>query len=131
MGKTSKGPYSEINIIPLVDIILVILIIFMITAPFMTVSFQVDLPQTKGESFVKARRVLKIEIFKDGKILVGKEFVPLRKLYLWLKEARKKGLVKEVEIFADKRCYYEYVAKVISIVKRAGYSRVSLITKAE
>ncbi|MFN3505465.1 MAG: ExbD/TolR family protein [Caldimicrobium sp.] len=130
--KTGKNLQEEINVIPLVDIVLVILIIFMITAPLMTTGLEVDLPKTKeSEISQKEKEPLRITITERGEIKVSGEQVKLEALGRWLEEAKKHNLVQEVQIEADRRALYEVVAKVLAEVKRAGFSQVGLLTLPE
>ncbi|MCC6048485.1 MAG: biopolymer transporter ExbD [Thermodesulfobacterium sp.] len=130
--KLVREPQAEINIIPLVDIVLVILIIFMITAPLMTAGIEVNLPQTKDSPLSRQEaEPLRITIFKDGTIKVSGEVMSLNKLSAWLEEAKKRGVIKEVQIEADREANYGLVAKVLSEVKRAGFTQVGLLTIPE
>jgi biopolymer transport protein TolR len=130
--KLVREPQAEINIIPLVDIVLVILIIFMITAPLMTAGIEVNLPQTKDSPLSRQEaEPLRITIFKDGTIKVSGETISLNKLSAWLEEAKKRGVIKEVQIEADREANYGLVAKVLSEVKRAGFTQVGLLTIPE
>jgi biopolymer transport protein TolR len=130
--KLVREPQAEINIIPLVDIVLVILIIFMITAPLMTAGIEVNLPQTKDSPLSRQEaEPLRITIFKDGTIKVSGETMSLNKLSAWLGEAKNRGVIKEVEIEADREANYGLVAKVLSEVKRAGFTQVGLLTIPE
>jgi biopolymer transport protein TolR len=130
--KLVREPQAEINIIPLVDIVLVILIIFMITAPLMTAGIEVNLPQTKDSPLSRQEaEPLRITIFKDGTIKVSGETMSLNKLSAWLEEAKKRGVIKEVQIEADREANYGLVAKVLSEVKRAGFTQVGLLTIPE
>jgi biopolymer transport protein TolR len=130
--KLVREPQAEINIIPLVDIVLVILIIFMITAPLMTAGIEVNLPQTKDSPLSRQEaEPLRITIFKDGTIKVSGEAMSLDRLSAWLEEAKKRGVIKEVQIEADREANYGLVAKVLSEVKRAGFTQVGLLTIPE
>jgi biopolymer transport protein TolR len=130
--KLVREPQAEINIIPLVDIVLVILIIFMITAPLMTAGIEVNLPQTKDSPLSRQEaEPLRITIFKDGTIKVSGETMSLNKLSAWLEEAKKRDVIKEVQIEADREANYGLVAKVLSEVKRAGFTQVGLLTIPE
>ncbi len=127
-----RGLQSEINIIPLVDIVLVILIIFMITAPLMTSGIEVDLPKTKDSALTqKERGPLKIVITRGGEIKIYGETLTLDQLSRWLATAKRNQLVEEVQIEADRGVIYEVVAKVLSEVKRAGFNQVGLLTLPE
>lgn len=123
---------DEINVIPLVDIVLVILIIFMITAPLMTSGLEVELPKTKDSAISqKERKPLKITITEKGEIKILGELVSLDHLSRWLAEAKKNNLVEEIQIEADKRALYDMVAKVLSEVKKAGFTQIGLLTQPE
>lgn len=130
--KIGKDLQGEINVIPLVDIVLVILIIFMITAPLLTSGIEVELPKTKDIPISqKESRPLKITITQEGKIKVYGEEIVLESLISWIEEAKSKGLIKEVQIEADKNCPYGIVAKVLSELKRAGIEELGLLTQPE
>ncbi len=130
--KIGKDLQGDINIIPLVDIVLVILIIFMITAPLLTSGIEVDLPKTKDSPLTrKEREPLKITITREGKIKIYGNEVPLEFLSSWAKEAKNKGLIEEVQIEADKDCPYGIVAKVLSELKKAGFKELGLLTQPE
>ncbi len=130
--KARKRLQDEINVIPLVDIVLVILIIFMITAPLMTSGLEVDLPKTKDTALSqREREPLRIVITERGEIKVSGQRVSLEGLGKWLAEAKRAKLVEEVQIEADKRALYEVVAKVLAEIKRAGFKQVGLLTQPE
>jgi len=130
--KAGKRLQDEINVIPLVDIVLVILIIFMITAPLMTSGLEVDLPKTKDTALSqREREPLRIVITERGEIKVSGQRVSLEGLGKWLAEAKRAKLVEEVQIEADKRALYEVVAKVLAEIKRAGFKQVGLLTQPE
>lgn len=123
---------DEINVIPLVDIVLVILIIFMITAPLMTTGLEVDLPKTKDSPVTqREKKPLRITITHSGEIKVSGETVTLEQLSRWLYEARRNQLVEEIQIEADRRALYDTVAKVLSEVRRAGFTQVGLLTQPD
>ncbi len=130
--KLFREPQAEINVIPLVDIVLVILIIFMITAPLMTAGIEVNLPQTKDSPLTSQEaEPLRITIFKDGTIKISGEAISLDRLSGWLAVAKERGFVKEVQIEADREANYGLVAKVLSEVKRAGFTQIGLLTIPE
>ncbi len=127
--KAGRDLLDEINIIPLVDIVLVILIIFMITAPLMTARLEVELPKASQTPVAASpKKVLHIVITEKGEIRIGGKVIKLNHLKAWLKEAREQGIVKSVEIAADKRCPYGVVARVLSLIKEAGFQGVDLLT---
>ncbi|WP_022854933.1 ExbD/TolR family protein [Thermodesulfobacterium thermophilum] len=130
--KIGKDLQGEINIIPLVDVVLVILIIFMITAPLMTSGIEVELPKTKNFPITqKEVQPIKITITKEGKIKLYGQEVSLEVLSKWAEEAKQRELAKEIQIEADKDCPYGIVAKVLSELKKAGFSELGLLTQSE
>lgn len=124
-----RGLLSEINVTPLVDVMLVLLIIFMITAPLLTTGLKVDLPETRAGELRSPEKPLVIVITREGKILVGREVLSLPRLSRWLSEARAAGLVKAVQIRADRRVPYEVVARVLGELSAAGITSVALVTQ--
>jgi len=121
---------ADINVTPLVDVMLVLLIIFMITAPMMTTGLEVDLPKTKAGE-LKAEKPLLITINAEGKIFINQQEFPLERLGIWLKEARKRGWLKGVTLKADRRCPYGIVAKVLAEIQAIGITEVGLVTEPE
>ncbi|MDM7202841.1 MAG: biopolymer transporter ExbD [Thermodesulfobacteriaceae bacterium] len=130
--KVGRELQDEINVIPLVDIVLVILIIFMITAPLMTTGLEVELPKTKESSFTqKEKEPLRITITEKGEIKISGERIDLEALGRWLEEAKKHELVREVQLEADRRVVYDIVAKVLAEIQRAGFNQIGLVTLPE
>ncbi|RUM89505.1 MAG: protein TolR [Thermodesulfatator sp.] len=128
-GLGKKGLLAEINVTPLVDVMLVLLIIFMITAPLLSTGLQVDLPRTRAGELRPAEKPLVIVITREGKILVGREAVSLSRLSRWISEARSAGLVREVQLQADRRVPYELVARVLGELSAAGVTEIALVTQ--
>jgi len=129
MKTGKKGLLAEINVTPLVDVMLVLLIIFMITAPLLTTGIQVDLPETRAGELRKSSKPFVITITHEGKIIVGRQSLSLERLSRWLAEAKRAGLVREVQIQADKRVPYGLVAKVLGEVSAAGITEIGLMTR--
>ena len=125
----AKGLMAEINVTPLVDVMLVLLIIFMITAPLLTTGIEVDLPETRAGELKKKEKSLVVTITKEGKIIVGRESLSLKRLSRWLAEAKRAGIVKEVQIRADREVPYGLVAKVLGEIESAGITEIGLMTK--
>jgi biopolymer transport protein TolR len=95
----------------------------------MTARLEVDLPKTsQAPSSVVPQRVLRITITREGRVKVGGKEVVLEHLKTWLKEAKERKLIRGVEIEADKRCPYGVVARVLALIKEAGFEGVDLLT---
>lgn len=130
--KIGRDLHGEINIIPLVDIVLVILIIFMITAPLLTSGIEVELPRAGNFPLPqKEEKPLKLVITKEGKVKVYGEEIPLDLIPVWAKEAKETNLIKQIQIEADKECPYGIVVKVLSELKKAGFEELGLLTQSE
>jgi biopolymer transport protein TolR len=122
-------PMSEINVTPLVDVMLVLLIIFMITAPLLTTGVSVDLPTTKSEAVSGQDEPLTITINKNKEIFIGDNVVKAEALIIKLDAIA--GLKKQSRIFirADTELSYGEVMELMSLITNAGFNKVALITK--
>lgn len=128
-GNGRKNLMADINVTPLVDVMLVLLIIFMVTAPMMTQGLDVDLPQTTSKSLRQEENPIVVTIDKDGKISLDKFSVSQKVL---LQELGKYGNeVKEKPIYlkADKSVAYGIVVSVMADIKKAGFDKLGMITQ--
>ncbi len=121
-------PFAEINITPLVDVMLVLLVIFMVAAPMMTTGVSVDLPQTKASPVSGQDEPLSISVTSEGKVYVQKQEVALEALQAKLKAVA--GEKKDTRIFVrgDRNIDYGKIMAVVGEVNAAGFSKVALIT---
>jgi len=122
-------PMSEINVTPLVDVMLVLLIIFMITAPLLTTGVSVDLPTTKSEAVAGQDEPLTITINKNREIFIGDNIVKAEALIIKLGAIA--GLKKQSRIFlrADTELSYGEVMELMSLITNAGFNKVALLTR--
>ena len=123
-------PMSDINMTPLIDVMLVLLVIFMITAPLMTTSLKLDLPKTEGARPSDAAQFIAVAINEQGQLFVGDEAVSAEQLLQRAREAAQRSPLTEVQLRADSRVPYGRVAELIGLVQDAGLSRVGFITEA-
>ena len=123
-------PMSDINMTPLIDVMLVLLVIFMITAPLMTTSLKLDLPKTEGARPSDAPQFIAVAINEQGQMFVGDEAVTAEQLLQRAREAARRDPLTEVQLRADSRVPYGRVAELIGLVQDAGLSRVGFITEA-
>ena len=131
-GEIGESPLSEINIIPLVDVMLVMLIITMITSPFLEQGVNVDLPRANAQTLKKDvadEEPVVIYVTKGGGIRLGKIPVVKDELAKKLISAVKNRRSKEVFVRADKDVPYRSVAQVMAVVQAAGIDRVGLVTQ--
>jgi biopolymer transport protein TolR len=123
-------PMSDINMTPLIDVMLVLLVIFIITAPLMTTSLKLDLPKTDGARPSDAPLFIAVSINEQGQLFVGDEAVSAEQLLKRAREAAQRDPLTEVQLRADSRVPYGRVAELIGLVQEAGLSRVGFVTEA-
>ena len=130
-SNNSRGAMSDINVTPLVDVMLVLLIIFMVTAPLITQGVEVDLPQTKATSIGGDERKLVLTLTKDKRIFIGTNAdnpIPYDQLETKLKTNAKLQADKELYLHADRKLEYGFVVDVMATIKRAGIEKMGMVT---
>ncbi len=125
------GFLSEINVTPLVDVMLVLLIIFMVTAPMMTQGIDVNLPKTTGKPIPTEKERLIISINDKGQIFIDEFQVSLEELALKVKSIEENKGLQEVLLKADSRLPYGKVIKVMSELKKVNIKKLGLVTQPE
>ncbi|MBK8288048.1 MAG: biopolymer transporter ExbD [Cellvibrionales bacterium] len=123
----SPQPMSEINVTPLVDVMLVLLIIFMVCAPLMTQSINVNLPKAVGASTQEKPETVSLAIDSQGKLSWNGESVADAGLTQCLTELAAKQPQPELHLIADKDVRYERVAQVMALVRAAGVSKMGFV----
>ena len=124
---------SEINVTPMVDVMLVLLIIFMVSAPLLTVGVPLDLPQTQAKSLEQDKTPLQLSVDTRGKIFINDTEVAMNDLIPKLKaitDARG-GFDERIFMRADKKADYGTVARVMGQLSGAGFKRLALVTEVE
>ena len=122
-------PMSDINMTPLIDVMLVLLVIFMITAPLMTSSLKLDLPKTEPGQPNDAPQFISVALDPQGRFYFGDEVVDSATFGARVAEAARKNPLTEVQLRADRTVPYGRVAELIGIVQNAGLSRVGFVTE--
>ncbi len=135
-GKSRSGHnrvLNEINVTPFVDVMLVLLIIFMVTAPLMQQGLPVNLPQAAAPALKRTKTDVIITIKKDGNIFIGDDptVIPLPELEERLTSLYATKEDKDLFIKADTDLRYGMVVKVMSIAKKAGVDRIGMLTQPE
>lgn len=120
---------SDINVTPLVDVMLVLLIIFMVTAPMMTQGVDVNLPETTAKPLRQDEKPIVISIDKKGTISFGKITGDLNLLRQELQKLAQKNTEKTILLKADEKVAYGIVAQVMADVKDAGFSKLGMVTR--
>jgi len=129
-----RGVMSEINVTPMVDVMLVLLIIFMVSAPLLTVGVPIDLPQSQAKSLDQDKEPLTISVNGEGKIFLQNTEIGVEDLVAKLKaisDAQGGGLDQRIYVRGDRKVDYGTVMKVMGRVSGAGYHRVALVTDVE
>ena len=129
--KSRSGLVSEINVTPLVDVMLVLLIIFMVTAPMMTQGLEVDLPETTAKSLRQKEEPVIVTLNKEGKIMLGKIEVHPAMLRQQLEKIYSSESEQPIFLKADKDVPYGKVVTVMADIKASGFDKLGMITKAK
>ena len=123
-------PMSDINMTPLIDVMLVLLVIFIITAPLMTSSLKLDLPKTDAATPQAAPTFIAVAIDGTGKLFLGDEALTREVLGQRVAAAAKGNPQLEVQLRADQKVAYGQVADLIGLVQKAGLTRIGFVTEA-
>jgi biopolymer transport protein TolR len=127
--RTTYRPMSEINVTPFVDVMLVLLIVFMITAPLLTVGVPVDLPKTKAQLLSQPEEPLVISVNAKGEIYVQETSVPLESLVPRLIAITENNADTRIYLRGDRSIDYGRMMQVMGYVNAAGFRRVALIAE--
>jgi biopolymer transport protein TolR len=126
---SGPAPMSDINMTPLIDVMLVLLVIFMITAPLMTSSLKLDLPKTDAAQPNDAPLFISVALDPQGRLFFGDEVVDASAFAARMADAARKNPRTEVQLRADKTVPYGRVAEVIGVVQKAGLSRIGFVAE--
>ena len=125
-------PMSEINVTPFVDIMLVLLIIFMVAAPLLSVGVEVDLPNTQAKPLaIENEKPLTLTMDKESNIFINEVQIKKEDIRTKLLAIRKERKSDEIYLRASKNIEYQKVARVLALVSNIGYSQISLVTDVE
>ncbi|MCZ4273670.1 protein TolR [Maritalea porphyrae] len=131
-GRRGKSqPMSEINVTPLVDVMLVLLIVFMVAAPLLTVGVPIDLPQSQAKSLNTESKPVTVSVTSSGDIYVGEDKIDPAELILTIEAAAPNGTDERIYVRGDTVADYGSVMKVMGQLSGAGYTKIGLITEQE
>jgi biopolymer transport protein TolR len=127
------GVMSEINVTPMVDVMLVLLIIFMVSAPLLTVGVPIDLPQSQAKSIDADKQPLTVSVNDRGQVFLQETEIPVEELVTKLKAVTESrgGMEERIYVRGDKKVDYGTVMKVMGRLSSAGFRRVALVTEVE
>ena len=120
---------SEINVTPFVDVMLVLLIVFMVTAPLLTVGIKVDLPKVKATALTDIKDPIEITVKLDGEVYIGETKVELENLIPRLNAITEQNTEARIYIRGDRVVAYGRIMEIMSIINSAGHVKVALITQ--
>jgi biopolymer transport protein ExbD len=127
-------PMSEINMTPFIDVMLVLLVIFIITAPLMSSSLKLDLPKAEGAGSSDAPAFVALAIDAEGRLFMGEQVLEADtarvRITARVRDAARRDPATEVQLRADRRVPYGRVAELIGWVQDAGLARIGLVTEA-
>jgi biopolymer transport protein TolR len=128
-GRHRYKPMAEINVTPMVDVMLVLLVIFMVAAPLLTVGVPVDLPQSKAPAITEPKEPLVITVNAEGKLFLQNSEVGDDELVPRLQAITKSNPDADIYVRGDRAINYGRVMEVMGMVSAAGFTKVSLITE--
>ena len=120
---------SEINVTPFVDVMLVLLIVFMVTAPLLTVGIPVDLPKVKANALTDQKEPLEITVKLDGSVYLGDSLVQVENLIPRLNAITDRNTQARIYVRGDRVVAYGRVMEIMSLINTAGYVKVALVTQ--
>ena len=130
VGEDRYQPLAEINVTPLVDVMLVLLVIFMVTAPLLTVGVPLDLPKTKAATISDPKPPVILSLNRAGEVFIGDERVDLGDLSERLSGLAAEDPTRIVYVRGDQTISYAQLMEALGIVNRAGFTKVSLVAEA-
>ena len=128
-NRSKKEPMSEINVTPFVDVMLVLLIIFMVTAPLLTVGVQVDLPESSADSLPDDQEPLTLSINSKGEIYIQEHQVTYQKMIPKLLAIAKNRTDTRIYVRGDKSINYGRVLEIMGMLSGSGFTKVALISE--
>ena len=129
LNRSSKEPMSEINVTPFVDVMLVLLVIFMVTAPLLTVGVQVDLPESSADSLSEDQEPLTLSINSKGEVFIQEYQVEFEKIVPKILAISNNRTDTRIYVRGDRTINYGRVLEIMGKLSGAGFSKVALISE--
>lgn len=127
-GRGRRAPMSEINVTPMVDVMLVLLIIFMVAAPLLTVGVPIDLPETKARQLSGDTEPISISINAEGQVFLQETEIPIDEVVAKLTAIADNGYEERIYVRGDRNTDYGVIMKVMGTISAAGFTRLGLVT---
>ena len=128
-NRSSKEPMSEINVTPFVDVMLVLLVIFMVTAPLLTVGVQVDLPESSADSLSEDQEPLTLSINSKGEVFIQEYQVEFEKIVPKILAISNNRTDTRIYVRGDRSINYGRVLEIMGMLSGAGFSKLALISE--
>lgn len=122
---------SEINVTPFVDVMLVLLIIFMVAAPLLTVGVPIDLPETRAKALNSETEPITISVNETGQVYLQETEIPMNEVVAKLGAIARNGYDERIYVRGDRAAAYGNVMRVMGMVSEAGYKRLAMVTLDE
>ena len=123
-----RAPVSEINVTPFVDVMLVLLIIFMVAAPLLTVGVPIDLPETRAQALNSETQPITISVDDQGRVFLSENEIPVEEVVAKLEAVARTGFDERIYVRGDRTADYGTVMKVMGRINEAGYRNIGLVT---
>lgn len=130
-GRSHQAPMADMNVVPLVDVMLVLLVIFIVTAPLLTHAVKIDLPKASSSANITKPEHIEFGIRESGELFWNGEPVSLESLPQRLAGEASKQPQPEVHIRADRYAHYEKVAQVMALAAKSGLSRIGFVSEPQ
>jgi biopolymer transport protein TolR len=130
-GGRESAAMNEINMTPFIDVMLVLLIIFMVAAPLMTVGVPLDLPQTRAAPINMDQKPVTLSINPQGQVFLEEKLLRDDEIIPTLKATAKQGTEERIFVRGDRKVDYGRVAQIMALVTSSGFKRVALVTEVE
>ena len=127
-GRSRRAPMSEINVTPMVDVMLVLLIIFMVAAPLLTVGVPLELPKTEAKALNADTQPITISVKSGGEVFLNDSEVPIEEVVAKLQAVAKTGYEERIFVRGDKAADYGTVMRVMARISAAGFKNIGLVT---
>lgn len=127
-GRGKREPMSEINVTPMVDVMLVLLIIFMVAAPLLTVGVPIDLPETKARQLSGDTEPISISINSEGRVFLQETEIPIDEVVAKLTAIAENGYEERIYVRGDRTTDYGTIMQVMGTISAAGFTRLGLVT---